>query len=165
METKLLLQCSQDKKAKLHKRLSRLRTLNKTPERGRLLTFGMNLRETNDEIIEKISNFVESARLDDDKRRKEARQDEVPSTSELDERQQNNQHNQPHMDFAKSLATKILLEAEKSRGDVNQQPAGMLNVVDSTVNAFQPKQFISVFRPTDGVIDDDEFFHVTCHVD
>ena len=61
METKLLLQCSQDKKAKLHKRLSRLRTLNKTPERGRLLTFGMNLRETNDEIIEKISNFVESA--------------------------------------------------------------------------------------------------------
>ena len=104
-------------------------------------------------------------RLDDDKRRKEARQDEVPSTSGLDERQQNNQHNQPHMDFAKSLATKILLEVEKSRGDVNQQPAGMLNVVDSTVNAFQPKQFISVFRPTDGVFDDDEFFHVTCHVD
>ena len=122
------------------------------------------------EIIDQISNFVESVRLNhkEKERRFESRRpsphrqgEATPTTSRRDDGRKGHQRELKdsfgemiqeewkRVSNVKSVADKIILEAEKFKASV-QAPQGMVNSLFNIVQFFD---------------NDDDFFHVTCHID
>ena len=101
-----------------------------------------------DQLMEKISNFVESIRLETVQRGNDG-----PSTSssrppieeELDDQQQ---------------AREFIIEAEKYQANAEAPPKGM--VQNLFINNPEVKTDLI---PRQDTGDDDDFFHLTCHVD
>ena len=96
-----------------------------------------------DMVIDKISNFVESVRAESEGRRSEAGgsggiERNRPSEGAIPEEGEG-------LDFAREKARNAVLEAERFRAKV-QSPGKDTNLV-------QPYR------------SDDEFFHLTCHID
>ena len=63
----------------------------------------------------------------------------------------------PSTSDGRGIASKMILDAEKFRGEINK-PQGMKNLDQFLFCGIRPVQ-------ENEVIDDDEFFHVTCHIE
>ena len=125
--------------------------LRKSPEK-------MN-QQIDRELIDKISNFVEGMHLTG--RYEEC---EVPtlgtSTQQKGEAVVQQQQDNQQVEDARSVAGKMLLDAERYKAAVSA-PKGMPQ--DYYLNRNQ--LFVGVLNDRGTLMDDDEFFHITCHVD
>ena len=124
-----------------------------------------------------ISKFIEGIRIKNQNRNRVVMDDAQPSTSRG--------HNMegtgdcgvledPDVQTAKRKADKMILDAERFKATVNVPPGGILNTFVNTNNvAALPEQnfnvgsgqFLVNTQLPNVVLEDDEFFHVTCHVD
>ena len=128
-------------------------------------------------VVDKISNFVESIRRSNE----EAVGEPQPGTSDearADLRRRNNNTNQVAstvtvpQNGARERADKMILDAERFKASIN--PPGMYG--DSyNANAYEIRNMVdeNLNGPTAGLaitnsmssMSDDDFFHLTCHVD
>ena len=134
--------------------------LNKTPDRNRNVLDRLNssmvktpVQRINNDMIDNISQFVDDMRFVDEQRRRQPRSEVVVPKPTGTPRRQVDDNKEP---TNHEIANKLIIDVEKFQGGV-QKPKGN-------------DQFIGIFggvRPVvdKEVIDDDEFFHVTCHVD
>ena len=100
-------------------------------------------------VIDKISKFVDDIRssLMDGERNKARKKQRRDSEKEK-------------LEQAKERSNRIILEAEQYKAVV-QQPKGDYVFDNSKHQTFGGDQVLNTQKP----LDDDEFFHVTCHVD
>ena len=111
------------------------------------------------EVIDKISNFVEGIRLETTARSSRATPCHTPEAGSSGQRMVNtgsgnassNKNDDPNLGPARVLTDKILLEAEKYKANI-VAPQGMVPIDDR----------VKLLRHLD---DDDDFFHVTCHIE
>ena len=122
----------------------------------------VNDQDTN--AMQRIANFVDNMRFADDERRQREGAEttvrvhsEVVVPSKMVDPSEDGRVVRPGTSEGRGeIAAKMILDAEKFRGEV-AKPQGM----DNFPQFFSGVQKISKQE----VIDDDEFFHVTCHVD
>ena len=138
-------------------------TLKKTPDRILNIGFGREMNERdmrpleptkNADVTDQISNFVENIRLE------QQTTEPQPGTSGV---------NKQKPDYLKDLAAKFILEAEKFNTEV-ARPKGMVELNETEIpvqNGHNQNRHFQGVRVTSNreVLDDDEFFHITCHVD
>ena len=131
--------------------------LQKTPEQNKgpiFANYGGEVLNEDEQMADKISDFVDRVHLETVK----AKENEVrlgPSVQSEVVVVQKEQAEQP-----KDIAARTILDAERYQADV-AQPKGINNIANHT-------QFFEGVRPVSGdneALDDDDFFHVTCHVD
>ena len=65
-------------------------------------------------------------------------------------------------DEAKELVLQLIIDAEKFKATLNP-PKG--NEIIRNIGDFQDQQYPGVHNPDQEHLDDDDFFHITCHVD
>ena len=119
-----------------------------------VLTSDADIRPT----IDKISDFVDAVRLEDERKRNSsgASEHRVRSKVVVPDKTLPLAHGSQRED-GRGVASGLILEAEKFRVDV-VCPQGN----DQLSNKF----FEGVREPSqEEIVDDDEFFHVTCNVD
>ena len=146
--------------------------LQKTPDRnnvnmlnglrGNLDSLTMDNDQDTD-AMQRIANFVDNMRFADDERRQREGvettkrvRSEVVVPPKLVDHPLDDGRGACTSEGRGEIAAKMILDAEKFRGEV-AKPQGM----DNFPHFFSGVQKISEQK----VIDDDEFFHVTCHVD
>ena len=113
--------------------------------------FRTAMENTNDAIT-KISNFVDGMRLDAEKGRHN--QSPATKTSRWEApRAVSEAKGHPR---AKEAAKNVILDAEQFRAQIQQPRGGCPNIIQTHVDA---NHF------TRGLDDDDQFFHVTCHIE
>ena len=127
-------------------------------------------------VVDHVANFVEGvrAKLEVAKRNDGNQRDQEeagPSTGRR-EVQTKKDRVTKQADFAKNLASEQVIAAEKFKSDINQ-PQGK----SATLDINQPfeklfietakKYFAGVERPRNDceIIEEDDFFHITCHVE
>ena len=110
-----------------------------------------------DDIVDRISSFIEGVRMEEGRTQQKEGQ---PGTS------------QNRMDLARDLAAKQILEAERFKGQISHQPSqgNDQSMIPSNVhinlNSDQARNFMGIEKEAnDTVIDDDAFFHISCHID
>ena len=111
--------------------------------------------EGHNQIIDKISNFVEGIRIETDKRR-----GSPASTSVRDKDRQEatmSRGEQPPEDEEPDRTNKLLIEAEQFKVAV-EPPRGNANHTNSSPGP-------SGVKRGEFDVEDDEFFHLTCHID
>ena len=72
------------------------------------------------------------------------------------------------MDYARDLAAKLVIEAEKFKGEVAKAKGKALKNLIKCDAAINNRYFLrvdSAIEEGSQVLDDDDFFHVTCHID
>ena len=117
--------------------------LQKTQSPGRLMIIN-DIRQKRDEsVIDKISNFVENIHMENDIRK----QQDEPAPSTIDGRR----------DSARDKASRLILEAEKFRASLDP----LKGESEMPKNRFQGIRQ----NENDELLEDDEFFYITCHVD
>ena len=117
-------------------------------------------RETN--LIDKISDFVDEVRIQDDRRRQDKGSTDKDKTSKVKSVVVDRRNDLPSTSNAssKEVAAQMVLDAKKFRGEIDH-PKGIV----SSLN-FHEKFFEGIPQSIPGkVFDDDDFMHVTCHVD
>ena len=113
-------------------------------------------------LIDKISNFVESVRLQGkgDNTSKQTSQQygrAVPSTS--------SQGNAPsEQQDAQKMASDRIVNHEKFKTNL-AAPKGNQHMFLNNRGAGAVNEFLGVSNESGAVMEDDEFFHITCHVD
>ena len=144
--------------------------LNKTPQRntegfsGLEPGFNKQLNITPQlNIADKISNFVDQAHNQSEGRQASERVDrghrpsEQPVTTQV------------KADYARDLAVQIIVGAKNFRAEVTKLQGKQIyeNVLNNSFGNGQVdhRHFLGVEMDRQVVHDDDEFFHVTCHID
>ena len=107
----------------------------------------------NDGITDQISNFVETMRLED-KARREGEDREC----------EGQQSGKEILDPQCSEAAQIILDAERFKEDVIP-PKGNNQVLPFGLECRPSNAYAGIERANRGIIDDDEFLYITCHVE
>ena len=109
------------------------------------------------DLIDKISEFVESIRIAN-----KPVQQPQPSTSGKDKERD-------RMSMAWETVQKVVIQAEQFRAEVATPKGKQLNHVqhatNSPMNLEARTKFLGINNEDGRVLDDDEFFHITCHMD
>ena len=105
-------------------------------------------------IHDQISNFIQGAWIE------QTGHEAQPGTS--GQNILNKMTEQP--ETSRSVAARMIADAEKFQADI-AQPQGMFHAGDGPKHTeIDNRYFIGVKGQEGQVIDDDEFFHVTCHI-
>ena len=125
-------------------------------------------------MVNKISDFIEGMRVEDKRRRSLDKQmvtsltnkhgaEGEPGTSTGGLMPQITPSRNP----AKELADRKIIEAEKFKASLTTPKGNYPGIVISpTVPNFQQNgPYVGMDNATNGLLEDDEFFHITCHVD
>ena len=114
------------------------------------------LNETSDEVIDKISTFVDSMRLESARKRnkKDRRRSQSSQSGESDDMDDLSPPPRRHErdEVAREVTDRIILESEKFKAQL-VAPKGMPSKIDSN---------IELLRKLDN---DDDFFHTSCHIE
>ena len=112
---------------------------------------GPSNESDSEEVIEKISNFVDNMRIESS--RKSNKRDRRRSHSRYsDDQSQSPPRRQDREDVAREVTDRIILESEKFKAQL-VAPKGMPSRIDSN---------IELLRKLDN---DDDFFHTSCHIE
>ena len=135
----------------------------KSPSDTTLYAPGLNKSDKmniQDELIEKISDFVEGVRLSSATNTNRRRSQDEPragtsSQSPMDARKE--------MKQAHEAANDLILEADRYKAEINPPKGNGFNSIEVVRNE---RFFIGVGdgKP-DVIFEDDDFFHITCHVE
>ena len=108
----------------------------------------------NQDFMNKISNFVESVRIDNERRERPGPANGKAGTAEgkNNDKVQTDSSTKDKIKQAKDRADQIILEAEQYKAMVDQPTGNTENIQSLNVNQGPG-------------ISDDEFFHLTCHID
>ena len=139
-----------------------------------------------DQLLNKISNFVESIWLNGDGKqgvqnsRSRERQNEMmckrqASSSPRDRtdkrrKKPSTSATPSSADRANKRADKVILNAEHFKASINAPtgkdipPKGYDNLIDNQAGSVRANQDINLI-PTNYADNDDDFFHVTCHIE
>ena len=123
--------------------------LNKSPSDTTLYRPALRKGVEQDDIVNRISNFVDSLRGASSS----GSVDRTPTVRAADKEDGEQSHHKA-IGPERELAQKIIVEAEKFKADVAPPPKGMF---DDT--SFDLKRLLQ------SLDSDDDFFHITCHVD
>ena len=151
----------------------------KSPSNSTIYTTALKRGVENNNVIDRISDFVDSIRLEHDRLvrvqqgepNRHRASEEPHSQTSLDIR-----HVQPRTPVreTRDVADQIRIESEKNRGDIVGPKGNNVNLMDANgklIN-FNPNAFFgqnAVVPPEIELLwkndDDDDFFHITCHID
>ena len=112
------------------------------------------LNETSDEVIDKISNFVDSMRIESARKGKRDRRRSQSRDSDGEEYDDHSPPRRRHEreEVAREVTDRIILKSEKFKAQL-VAPKGMPSKIDSS---------IELLRKLDN---DDDFFHTSCHIE
>ena len=127
-------------------------------------------------VVDHVANFVEGVRAEVEVAKRNngnlRDQEEAGLSTGRREAQTKKDRVNEQADFAKNLASEQVIAAEKFKSDINQTQGK-----SATLDINQPfeklfietgkKYFAGVERPRNDceIIEDDDFFHITCHVE
>ena len=128
--------------------------LKRTPDRNKPLHSGKD-------VIDQISDFVDNIRMN---QRLEERK--TPRQSTLKRSNiEGDGGSSKEVDDARSAADKQIIEAERFKAALTPQKQGNENYFLNTVRTEGQGVFVGIQNKLGGLMEDDEFFHITCHVD
>ena len=134
------------------------------------MTINPTMVEGNSTDIEQmVANFVDNVRLEESKKGKRNDADpEVVQVNRPGTLAGPNAIQEDKGEYSRGLAVQMILDTEKYRGEINQ-PQGMSFSYDNCMleQPASTRHFLGVNKENNSVavLDDDDFMHITCHVD
>ena len=114
----------------------------KSPSDSTIYSPALKQVAENDQIINRISDFVEAMRVEGDRGRQQQPRRETPS---------------PSYEAALSKTQNAIIDSERHRASVAETPAGkIVDIYDTATSSADD---------TKVKLSDDDFFHLTCHVE